>query len=116
MQQMPGSIVQDIETQSVFIVILNCKVGGRPLLSPRSPKFAIQQVTLAPFTLLILTLCRLGHTSKFSASCCINIEWCSPVFVRNFIVDRNQLESECMGHYGVCIDRIPFAGFQSCLT
>lgn len=49
---------------------------------PRSHKlaFAVWQIALAPFTPVILSLCCLGHTSRY-----INIEICAPVPIRNFI-------------------------------
>jgi len=47
--------------------------------------FALWQIVLAPFTLVIITPCCPGHTPSSSASCCVGIEICAPVSTRNFV-------------------------------
>ena len=56
--------------------------------------FAFWQIALAPFTPVTLTHCCPGCIPSFSASCCVSIEICAPVSIRNFV-------NGCQGPTGI---------------
>lgn len=87
---------------------------GRMCLSPGSHKLAlvVWNVALALFAPVISTL-----STVFQCPAVLILEFMYPYLLEmSLIVEEAHLESECVGCYYVCTDRIPLAEFQSSLA